>query len=48
MQQSVPLLLNLFPRYRLDLAGLYLFTSARHFLLPSGVNVVIDGRIKAG
>jgi len=48
MQQSTSLLLNLFPRDRLHFAGLHLIQAVRDLLLPGGVNVLINGRIKAG
>jgi len=42
MQQFTSLLLDLFPRDRLYLAGLNLIKAARDLLLPGGVNVLID------
>ena len=48
MQQFTSLLLDLFPRDRLYLAGLNVIKAAHDLLLPGNVNVLIDGCVQTG
>jgi len=48
MQQRTSLLLDLFPRDSLYLAGLNLMQAAHDLLLPGGINVLINGCVQAG
>ncbi len=48
MQQCTSLLLDLFPRNSFYLAGLNVMQTAHDLLLPSGVNILINGCVQAG